>query len=576
MKINDVVRITGLTQKAIRLYESKGLIKVGRDDNGYRNYSEADVELLKTVKLFRSLGTPISDIKLYLYGVVELDELVAKRRAEILKESGKNSEKYKICQAILESSTLSEIKSAFSFDEGEKMRSEALGALAVGIDIGTTNISAVVYDLDNGEEVDFYSLTHNSYVSSGIYSEQSVSVIIEKAQKLLYHILDTYEGIASIGITGQMHGIAYVNGEGEPISELITWQDKRGDEVLNGGKTVCDEILSLTGERISTGYGIATHYYNMKKSIVPRGAVGFLSIMDIFAMKICGTKKALTHASVGASFGLFDLEKCDFMYDKLKKLGIDASLLPSITVENEIVGYCREIPVSVPIGDNQASFLGSVYDNDDSMLVNVGTGSQISCASGYCDPSEGLELRPLIEGKYLIVGSTLCGGYAYSMLEEFFRSYANCLGANDESQYKILNMLAKEAYESGEAGLNVDVSFFGKRSDPLARGSIKMIGKENFTPADLTLGVLRGMVCELHALYALFPKKGTKIVASGGAVKRNEILRQLIEDTFAMPVSVSTLNEAAATGAALFSSLCIGKIEYENGFSKLEGRKKQA
>ena len=63
MKINDVKKITGLTAKAIRLYESKGLINVSREENGYRNYSENDVEVLKKIKLFRRIGIAISDIK---------------------------------------------------------------------------------------------------------------------------------------------------------------------------------------------------------------------------------------------------------------------------------------------------------------------------------------------------------------------------------------------------------------------------------------------------------------------------------------------------------------------------------
>ena len=33
MKINDVKKLTGLTQKAIRLYESKGLIQISRSEN---------------------------------------------------------------------------------------------------------------------------------------------------------------------------------------------------------------------------------------------------------------------------------------------------------------------------------------------------------------------------------------------------------------------------------------------------------------------------------------------------------------------------------------------------------------
>ena len=53
MKINDVEKITGLSRKAIRLYESKGLISVSRDENTYRNYSSEDVEKLKKNQAFK-------------------------------------------------------------------------------------------------------------------------------------------------------------------------------------------------------------------------------------------------------------------------------------------------------------------------------------------------------------------------------------------------------------------------------------------------------------------------------------------------------------------------------------------
>lgn len=432
--------------------------------------------------------------------------------------------------------------------------------LTVGIDIGTTTISAVVYDVASGEELKSLAIPHNSYTECGVFSEQSVSAILEKAENALFEILDEYAEISSIGITGQMHGILYVDGDGNAVSNLITWQDKRADASLPSGKSATEEIFELTGEKISTGYGIATHYYNLKMGLVPKEAVCFCSIMDAFAMKICAQKELVTHASVGASFGLFDGEKCEFMYGKIALLGIEKGFLPRVTSESLVIGTCRGIPVSVPIGDNQASFLGSVGFNCDTVLVNLGTGAQISAISDFCRVSEILELRPLIENKYLICGSALCGGYAYSMLEGFFRSYAGALGIEGE-QYQLMNALAKDAYERGGTNLIVDTSFLGKRNAPDLRGSVKMIGKDNFTPADLTLGVLQGMCSELFELYAYFPKKGTKIVASGGAVKKNEVLRRLIERTFETNLTVSTLSEEASCGAALFSSIAAKKTE---------------
>ena len=51
MFINDVVKRTGLTKKAIRFYEDKGLLSVQRQINGYRSYSEDNILTLKKIKM---------------------------------------------------------------------------------------------------------------------------------------------------------------------------------------------------------------------------------------------------------------------------------------------------------------------------------------------------------------------------------------------------------------------------------------------------------------------------------------------------------------------------------------------
>ena len=569
MKINDVEKITGLTAKAIRLYESKGLIVVSREENGYRFYTDKDVDALKKIKLFRSVGISISDIKLYLSGVVTIDELLDKRMAEILSESGKNSEKYRICESIASKSPLDQLENGIDFTESERENRGPRGSLSVGIDIGTTTISAAIYDIDAREQVEAYTLPHGSYTKTGAFSEQSVSVIMEKSKKLLFHILDSYEKIVSIGITGQMHGIVYINEDASPVSSLINWQDKRADIMLDGGKTACGLIHDITGEMVYTGYGIATHYYNMITGNVPSGATGFCTIMDLLAMDICNYKAPVVHPSLCASLGLFDTRKNCFMADKISLLGIDPAILPNVSEGSVMVGKCRGIPVSVPIGDNQASFLGSVGKNKSSMLVNIGTGSQISYVSDeYLEVDKDLEVRPFIEGKYLVCGSALCGGFAYSMLEEFFRSYTVSLGLSEESQYSIMNRLAENAFKNGEEGLFVDAYFCGKRSDPQKRGSINMIDRYSFTPSALILGVLKGMCNELYELYERVPSKKAHIVASGGATKRSSVLNDIISSRFGMSVSSCLTEEAAATGAALFSAFVVGKIKYKDGFGK--------
>ena len=53
MKINEVETLVGITRKNIRFYEAEGLLAPRRNaENGYRDYGEAEVEVLKRIQLY--------------------------------------------------------------------------------------------------------------------------------------------------------------------------------------------------------------------------------------------------------------------------------------------------------------------------------------------------------------------------------------------------------------------------------------------------------------------------------------------------------------------------------------------
>ena len=63
MTINDISKELGLTKRAIKFYEEKGLLSVPKDENGYRNYSQEHIRILKTISVYRKLGIGITDIQ---------------------------------------------------------------------------------------------------------------------------------------------------------------------------------------------------------------------------------------------------------------------------------------------------------------------------------------------------------------------------------------------------------------------------------------------------------------------------------------------------------------------------------
>ncbi|MDH5488753.1 MAG: Cu(I)-responsive transcriptional regulator [Rhodospirillaceae bacterium] len=63
MNIGSVAKISGVPAKTIRYYEQVGLIPpAGRAANGYRDYDDKDVEILKFIKRSRSLGFSVEEV----------------------------------------------------------------------------------------------------------------------------------------------------------------------------------------------------------------------------------------------------------------------------------------------------------------------------------------------------------------------------------------------------------------------------------------------------------------------------------------------------------------------------------
>lgn len=562
MFINDVMKITGLSKKAIRFYEDKGLLSVQRHINGYRSYSEDNILTLKKIKMLRSCGVSVSDIKLLFGKMITVEELLIKRRKEVENEYGNYSSMFEDILDIFQNYEKEQYDLDLKFDETTDNSFIPSDTLILGIDIGTTSISAAVLDIKNKTNIETYTIDNAAGIKSSTpcFNEQNPMIIYDKVIKLVELIVTGYPGIKAIGVTGQMHGIVYIDKKGEAVSPLVTWQDKRADEILENSCTYCDKIFEVTNKRVYTGFGFATHYYNILNQLVPLDAYSFCSIMDFIVMKLTNQYRPLIHVSVAASFGLFDTKTLSFDKESILKLGMDNIALPDVTDEFFITGNYKNIPVAVAIGDNQASFIGTVENLDDTVLVNIGTGSQISFASDFCATDDRLELRPLFNDKYILCGSALCGGAAYALLESFFRSYVKASNSDNSLQYDTLNKLAYDAYKHNKKPLTVNTLFSGKRSNPNMKGSILNITRENFTPGQLALGFITGICKELYDFMPVNTEKKL-IVASGNAVRKIPVMKQVIEDMFGLPVQVSYNKEEAAVGAALFSAIAANVVK---------------
>lgn len=83
MRLNEVIKQVDLSKRAIKFYEEKGLLKTKRDSNGYRNYTDKDISLLKEISSYRKMGIGLSDIKEILNDKSLLKQILIEKKKEI-------------------------------------------------------------------------------------------------------------------------------------------------------------------------------------------------------------------------------------------------------------------------------------------------------------------------------------------------------------------------------------------------------------------------------------------------------------------------------------------------------------
>lgn len=66
MRIGELARRAGVTTKAVRYYESLGLLTPGRLANGYRDYDEHAVRLAREIRALSGLGIPVERTRPFL------------------------------------------------------------------------------------------------------------------------------------------------------------------------------------------------------------------------------------------------------------------------------------------------------------------------------------------------------------------------------------------------------------------------------------------------------------------------------------------------------------------------------
>jgi DNA-binding transcriptional MerR regulator len=104
--IRQVSEKTGLSAYVLRFYEKEGLLPhVGRADNGFRHYSEEDLEWLGLICCLKKTGVALKQIKEFVDLSAEGDETLKKRCDMLIRHKRNVEEKILKMQRHLEKVT---------------------------------------------------------------------------------------------------------------------------------------------------------------------------------------------------------------------------------------------------------------------------------------------------------------------------------------------------------------------------------------------------------------------------------------------------------------------------------------
>ena len=422
----------------------------------------------------------------------------------------------------------------------------------LGIDIGTTSVSGVAVDGSDGRVLRGITRAHGADVAGlpAGWHEQSPVKLAEVTFGLAQELCDG-EPAAGIVFTGQMHGVVVVDDTLAPLTNLITWRDGRA---ADAAETVRRHAYAAdTGCFLHPGYGALTLRHLDETGTLPAHAHKALTIQGYAQALLTG--ECVIDETSAAGLGVWDTRRGCWHDALIAALGFPRGLLPEFAPSAAPCGRVRAgfgalsgAVIYGAVADNQAGVIGARGSRGDEAVVNVGTSGQVSVPRQTFRFAPALETRPMPGGGFIQVFATLCGGWAYQYLADFFRQVAEELTGAAPTREATLDLMARLAEEGGSEGLRVDPRFAGERGGAAAQsGMVYGITPRNLTPRNLIHAFAEGLANELAAPLDMTDVRG--IVAVGNAVRLNPVLRRAIEHRFGVPCRLSEADEAAAFGA---------------------------
>ena len=428
----------------------------------------------------------------------------------------------------------------------------------LGIDIGTSGVKSVLID-----EADVILAEASAPLSVSrprpLWSEQDPRDWWRATETTLDALASRHRDlmgrVRSIGLSGQMLGVALLNADGTPLRPALLWNDGRAAEDGRALEAEIEGFAALTGARAMPGFSAPKlRWLSRHEPLALARARSVLLPKDYVRLHLGG--EAVSDRADSSATLLMDTVAGDWSDAILERCGVQRAQLPRLVESAEIAGTLRAslaarwgLPAGTPLaggaGDNMCGAIGAGVVNDGDGCISLGTSGVYFVANRRFAPSLDRGMHTHRHGVSLLY----CQQAVVLSAAASLSWIADIAGACD------VGALVAEVEQAGIASDSTPLFapyLGGERTphdDPTLTASFAGLG---FATSRLHLvqAVMEGVALALRDCQDALESAGAKAVLpvlSGGGT-RSRLWVSLIASALDRPLSIP---EGSATGPAL-------------------------
>lgn len=438
----------------------------------------------------------------------------------------------------------------------------------IGIDLGSTNIKAAIYDKDfnliDRQSRPVSYIRENGFVEfdAVAYCQDLIGLLADMVQN------NQVSNIREIAFTGQAESLVVLGSDGHPLMNAISWMDERSTaECEELGKQFSPEVCeAVTGQMAVLPTWPATKILWLKhnRPEIYHNAGTYMLLKDYIVYCLTGEKKA--DMSIATFSFYFDIYNKVYWKEMLEAIGVSESQLPTLaepcTVAGTLladvakkIGLGENTKVNVGTLDHFAGMIGTGNIQPGGITLSTGTVMALAAMCGKPAPKScGIAMHyGFIPDTHVMLPVAESGGVS---LEWFRRS---CMPGMDYDQ---MNAVLAEREPNELLFLPYLVGTNAPEFDTEANGVFWGLRQEH-DAYDMAGAVMEGVSFVLRKNCDYIAKNGVKptsIIATGGGAK-SPIWCQMQADITGLPVRIPKEKEAACLGAAIIAAVSDGHFE---------------